>query len=917
MIPAGLIAFNAPLVLFALIALPVIYWLLRVLPPSPRRVPFPAVRLLFGLRSEEETPAHTPPWLMALRMLIAGLVILALAQPVVNPVAGGSAERPLLLVLDDDWAAAVDWPLRRDVALDRVAQAARDDRLVALARTSATPNGDPPPVIGPLPAREVLALVEEFEPRPWPADRTALAAPLAALPFATAPEVVWIANGLADAADGNDGPDFAATLQRLGPLTVLLGDRTAPLLVLDDRPGPRLIASVAAAEPLVAGATVTARAGDGRLLAQAPVDLTAGDPLRGTATVDLPADALNRIARLELNGPPTAGGVALVDRRWQHHGIGIVSIGDPGLYPLLSPLHYVERAIQPFSEPITGDVATLTATAAPVDVILATDEGLPGVEARRELDAWIEDGGIYVQFAGPRLAESSDAMVPVALRTGDRLLSGSMSWTEPMSLAPFPPGSPFAGLEVPDDVVVNRQVLAQPGPELVEHTWAQLADGTPLVTAARRGEGWLVLVHVSARPDWSTLPLSGLFVEMLQRITELSDGQEVAGSSLPLAPRASLDAFGRLGDPPPAARPLPAEPTAGIRPGAQHPPGLYGTDGGVTRAFNLGGTIAPPQRLEVPAGADTGTLAGTEETPLMPWLLAAAALLLALDALATLWLKGVLFPRTATRAMAGTALLALMLAGALQPQPAAAQGLDDEESFALAMSTETHLAYVMTGDPEVDSVSEAGLNGLTQVLRLRTAAEPVGAVGVDLETDELAFFPFLYWPMTEGQEPPSPAAVARLETYLQTGGTIVFDTRDGPLGQGGGLGGAGQQALRSVTAGMDVPPLVPVPPDHVLTRAFYLLQDFPGRFDGGDVWVEDTDTSVNDGVASIIVGSNDWAAAWAMDAAGRPVMPVIPGGDLQREMALRFGVNLVMYALTGNYKADQVHLPAIIERLGQ
>ena len=76
-------------------------------------------------------------------------------------------------------------------------------------------------------------------------------------------------------------------------------------------------------------------------------------------------------------------------------------------------------------------------------------------------------------------------------------------------------------------------------------------------------------------------------------------------------------------------------------------------------------------------------------------------------------------------------------------------------------------------------------------------------------------------------------------------------------------------------------------------------------------------TSNNDGVASIIVGSNDWASAWAMDAAGRPVMPVIPGGDMQREMALRFGVNLVMYALTGNYKADQVHLPAIIERLGQ
>jgi hypothetical protein len=111
--------------------------------------------------------------------------------------------------------------------------------------------------------------------------------------------------------------------------------------------------------------------------------------------------------------------------------------------------------------------------------------------------------------------------------------------------------------------------------------------------------------------------------------------------------------------------------------------------------------------------------------------------------------------------------------------------------------------------------------------------------------------------------------------------------------------------------------LVPVPPDHVLTKAFELIQDFPGRWTGGQLWVEEHDGRVNDGVSSIIVGGNDWAAAWATDDAGRPLYAVVPGGEMQREMAYRFGVNLVMYALTGNYKADQVHVPAILERLGQ
>ena len=90
-----------------------------------------------------------------------------------------------------------------------------------------------------------------------------------------------------------------------------------------------------------------------------------------------------------------------------------------------------------------------------------------------------------------------------------------------------------------------------------------------------------------------------------------------------------------------------------------------------------------------------------------------------------------------------------------------------------------------------------------------------------------------------------------------------------------------------------------------------------GRWAGGNLWVEPTTDRVNDGVATVIIGSNDYAGAWAVDPQGRSAYAVVPGGEPQREQAFRFGVNLVMYALTGNYKTDQVHVPAILERLGQ
>ena len=239
------------------------------------------------------------------------------------------------------------------------------------------------------------------------------------------------------------------------------------------------------------------------------------------------------------------------------------------------------------------------------------------------------------------------------------------------------------------------------------------------------------------------------------------------------------------------------------------------------------------------------------------------------------------------------------------------------------------LAYVETGNARVDAVSAAGLDGLSRALFDRTAIEPADPVAVDIETDDISLYPFLYWPITESQAPPSDAAVARLNDFLRFGGMILFDTQDADLG--GSVGGTtpNGRALQRIAMKLDVPPLEPMPHDHVLTRTFYLLQDFPGRWTGGPVWVEASPDAeevegmpfrnLNDGVTPVVIGGNDWAAAWAVQENGQPMFPVGRGiaGERQRELALRFGINLIMYVMTGNYKSDQVHVPALLDRLGQ
>jgi hypothetical protein len=230
-------------------------------------------------------------------------------------------------------------------------------------------------------------------------------------------------------------------------------------------------------------------------------------------------------------------------------------------------------------------------------------------------------------------------------------------------------------------------------------------------------------------------------------------------------------------------------------------------------------------------------------------------------------------------------------------------------------ATGLHLAYIKTGNGRVDRLTENGLESIGKQLDVRTTIEVEGVHGVDPSSDELSFYPFLYWAVSRDAAPLSDASVAALNAYIQSGGTIVFDTRD--AADQAITGNAPHPGLERLTTALDIPQLIMVPNDHVLTKSFYLLQSFPGRWANGQVWVDArSNTAGRDGVSPVIIGSNDWAAAWALDDDNRPIIDTDESVPRQREYAARFGVNLVMYALAGNYKADQVHTAELVKRLG-
>ena len=896
--------FAAPWVLLALAGLPLLWWLLRVTPPAPRSETFPAIRLLLGLHATEETPARTPWWLLALRLAAASLVIVALAQPVLDAGSTFAGRGPVLLVVDNGWSAAADWPKRMQAADTMLDRAARSGRQAALLATAADETGAAPHITPVMPIPDLRARLAALHPEPWPPDRTAATLALADWKQPGA-AVVYLADGLTD---GEDFSRFASALGDAGSITEICCDAApARMLLPPDSEADRLVARLAQApQPVATQAVVLAQTGDGRTLARTTIPVPAGASA-GASGIVLPPEFRNRLARLVLEGPPSAGSVVLLDERWRRRPVGLVAgnLANADI-PFSGPLFFLHRALAPYAELREGSIATLLQR--DLSVLILADRPLPSGEERDAVTRWVEKGGLLIRFAGPRTAEQplgeTDPLLPVKLLGGDRQLGGAMSWSEPARLAPFPPGSPFAGLADTGEVTVNRQVLAEPSADLSDHTWAALQDGTPLVTQAIKGAGRIVLFHVTANADWSNLPLSGLFVDMLRRLVAMSVGVAAVEGHASLAPAETLDGFGLLSAPPPAAAALAADAFDSTPVSPHHPPGLYGPENG-RRALNLGAATPPPQPAPLVSGARVEQLAATvPEQALGPPLLALALLLLAIDLLIALGLRGLLRLRTA-----GVAALVLMMAAALAPVHAAA--LETGVHPALA----TRLGYIATGDPQVDAVSKAGLEGLSEYVNRRTAATLVEPDPVQPGQTDLSFYPLIYWPITADAQPLSPEAAAALNDYMSRGGIILIDTRDS--GSGAGFAPGTDSALRRVARGLVIPPLAPLTTEHVLARAFYLLQDFPGRYTGDTVWVQRDQDRTNDSVSPVIIGGNDWAAAWAVDADGRNPYAVMPGGSRQRTMAYRFGVNVVMYALTGNYKGDQVHVPAILQRLGQ
>ena len=894
----GGLSLLAPLTLLGLIALPIIWWIMRISPPQPRRQTFPPLRILQDIDSDEQTPDKTPLWLLLFRLFLGALIIFALAKPVFQE-KDTAASKPLTLIIDQSVASAPIW---NDMIADaevRTREARRSNLNVRL-----------------IPSGETLAILPEFEPAQNALETLKSLQPLAyhideenygkllnseALKNT---DIVWLTSGVS--ARENEvlkGSDALVIRPDVPTLILPAGVRETAQGFESDWHRP----SASGTQTV----TIEALGADSSVLAAQPLSFGPGQTL-ATVSFSLPAQLRARVARIRAAGIRSAASAKLLDDSFGRPIVGVLTPPADTSSPLLTEPFYAKQALLPYADIFEGDEATLLALEP--SIIVMPDSMKSDSEA---IKTYVETGGMVVRFAGPRLAKRVDTLLPVLLRSGGRAIGGALAWEDPQRLAPFALDSPFFGLSVPEEVTVSKQVMAEPGIETDRKTWARLEDGSPIVTTDVIGQGRVVLYHVTAGPEWSNLAINGLYVEMLRRLLPLAKGRAQApaqGQSDWILDR-TMDAFGNFTSPPASSQVLKNDEFDTAIASAKTLPGYY-RQGTRQRSLQPISNPAEMKLQKLPNGTRAGKFGSESRTSFTGIMLAIGAGLLALDAFFALFMSGRLrnlIPARLTGRRTFASLIAIALIGVTIPDARAQQNSPRIVEAAQGL----HLAYIETGDGRRDRLSETALESLKRQLDARTTIEPVGVHAVQPDDEGLQLYPFLYWSIRTDTPALTPEAAANLNSYMASGGTIVFDTAD--EGDRALRAGAPHPGLTRVTQGLDIPALSTVPKDHVLTKSYYLTQVFPGRWANGPVYVQSGDTSRGgrDGVSPVIIGSADWAAGWAIDPDAGAVIDINKDIPRQREMSVRFGINLAMYALSGNYKADQVHASELIKRIGE
>lgn len=577
--------------------------IMRSVPPRPKEEDFPFIRLLFDLDSDEQEADKMPWWQRAVNYGAVSAIAIAAAGPHLNQAPSFEGEGPVLIAVDNGFASAPDWQMRVEEMTNIIRHAHNQDREIIILPTARPETGGNVGHSGSMQAAAALDYLHAMEPQSWSINHGQSTVALEAIEMDLS-AAYWLSNGL----EGPNTTSFAVELGNRAPLTVIENSEQHPVLLMMEpqfENGDYRITVKRSEIEEAQTLSISAYNESHVLITRQDLVFEEG---ASEASIVFESDSasangirLNDVFRFAIDREQGAGTTALVDEKWKPRSVGLVVQNQFDVQSLLGEARFINAALGPHVDLYQGGIEALI-DSGDVSVLVIPDAVTINDISRAKLEAWVESGGTLLRFAGPNMARAehkNDPLLPVDLRRGTRSLNEGVAAARDIGhIENFAENSPFVGVEIDENINIERQILAQPGPDTDSKIWASLADGTPLVSADSLGQGKVVLVHTSANTRWGDLSLSPMFIDLMLGVVQQSNSvQDTSDYQLPMMPPISvLDGFGDLEAPITTVEPISQSVVDVQDMGPLHPPGFYGNT--VTRyAYNISDTITDLQGL--------------------------------------------------------------------------------------------------------------------------------------------------------------------------------------------------------------------------------------------------------------------------------------------------------------------------------
>lgn len=942
--------FLFPWFLLSFLGLPILWRFLRHNPPKPKKEKFTYFYLLKFIKKNDKLVEKPFIPLLLLRLFLVSLIIFSFSHPLQKPKALVlKSDNDLLFLIDNSWCEQAHWKEKIEEAYAFFNNLPKDKKIYFIPtiedKKIIEKNLKEPDSI-----KSVKNKISSLEVQPLTVNRLEIFQKIAQnfKDHQGSIDIIYFTDGLKYQ---NDKKAFEI-LKKLNPKKFIIQQFSGKeLYALTNLTQENQSFKVTIKRYLKnlnslkdTNLSLSALDLQGRVIAKTTAQFIRKEK-ETHAIFSIPLEIRNKVVAIKIDNQMNAGSIFLLGSQYKRNHIVLFSLPLHEIpNPLLSPFYYLAKALEENNDLTYLKNASFSENISDIllqnpDIIFLDDRILADNENSRKLKNFVENGGTLVRFAGPKLAKSpeKDILLPIKLRNRTRVLDSNFRMGNALSIERFSSKSPFKEMEIPKDLKIYRQILPQISSEMQERIWIFLDDGTPFLSAKKEKNGWFFFVHTSLNEKWSNLALNNFFIPFLKQLTNLT----VSQSSLPsfkkgtsqntkkekisLYPWRIINKYGDLTS---ANDTLPISDIDFDKkdPSFHHEAGLYKYKNDLY-PFNL---FKEKQNLEsiiIPEyfNAEIITNEGKSAKDFLPFLAFLVMIFFLIDYFYNLkkefFLRGKITPLFSKFIFL---FLSFYIYNQASPMILDAKALDMVEERNIEAARKTHLAYIITGDEELDETSKLGLESLTEFIIQKTTISPGKVHGLDLEKDDLSFYPLIYWPINAHQKILSKEVIEKINFYMQYGGTILFDTGDqfeksNFLSQDKTTNAS--QNLQKILSQLNVPPLGKVTKDNVLSRSFYLMPNFPGLYSASPLWcVSDKDPEQKefleqrDEVSPLLITANNLAAAWAKLQNGEYKYPLIEDQPRQRLWAFRGGINLILYVLTGSYKSDQYHVKSLLDR---